>query len=456
MKKTYKLALWLSLIALAFLACNDDTDPTDPGVGKAQVRFIHISSDAPDLDLEIEAITNNITISNLSYPASTAYIPVDAGVRQVIARPGGADTSRVMDVSFNFEQQEVYTVFAAPPYADDNHLEAVTVFDNRDPDANRARLRFINMAPDAAGLDVKLNDAAANPLFANVGFMDGRNYTNLSGGAYSFVVTLAGQTEALATFQPVTLQNWQVYTLVAHGTVNPQDDYPFGVRAYIDNDPGNNRIDLVPAAGPVANVMVIHASPDAPEVDLFVEDVQLNADSSPLRYRLRSNYIRITNGLRHFELRDATAGTVLLEQMIDLAPNAYYSVFAANDFQQFEYVIVDDDLSTTPTEAMLRFVHLSPDAPAVDAVLLDSGPGGSDLIPDGFTENAFGQYSTFEEVPVGARTVQIRRADDDSVLIPGVSIVLDTGKHYTVWLRGLVNGSGETALGLDLITNTED
>ncbi|MDP1171657.1 DUF4397 domain-containing protein, partial [Klebsiella pneumoniae] len=56
----------------------------------------------------------------------------------------------------------------------------------------------------------------------------------------------------------------------------------------------------------------------------------------------------------------------------DILFNAYkdYSVFAVNNVSSIEPLILEDNLSMTANgKAHLRFIHLSPDAPAVDITL---------------------------------------------------------------------------------------
>ncbi|MEZ4568265.1 MAG: DUF4397 domain-containing protein [Desulfobacterales bacterium] len=86
-------------------------------------------------------------------------------------------------------------------------------------------------------------------------FKDIEDYIEVDGGDYSFVVTPAGTNTEVFKYNPITLENGKVYTIVASGTLDALDDDDFMVRAYIDNNEGTAYADLTDA-----NLMVVHAS----------------------------------------------------------------------------------------------------------------------------------------------------------------------------------------------------
>ncbi|ERJ11317.1 DUF4397 domain-containing protein [Haloplasma contractile] len=87
----------------------------------------------------------------------------------------------------------------------------------------------------------------------------------------------------------------------------------------------------------------------------------------------------------------------------------------------------DDD------QAQVRFVHLSPNAPAVDITL----PDGTKL----FVDTAYKEVTDY--IPVGAGTVdlQVRPTGTNQVALRIPNVIFDPGQMYTVYAIGLLNGN---------------
>jgi len=95
----------------------------------------------------------------------------------------------------------------------------------------------------------------------------------------------------------------------------------------------------------------------------------------------------------------------------------------------------------------IRFVDLSPDAPAVDFVIRN----GASLV----TSKTYKSFSTFVPILVKSNdTLDVRQAGTTTVLasIPGISI--QEGSVYTVWLEGLYNTTNASEkIGLNIMIN---
>ena len=92
-----------------------------------------------------------------------------------------------------------------------------------------------------------------------------------------------------------------------------------------------------------------------------------------------------------------------------------------------------DDNSLTD-DARIRFVHASPDAPAVDIALANGGP----VL---FANVSFGESGGYIEVPGGVYDLEARVAGTDTVAlsVPGVNV---TGNRvFTIVATGFLSGS---------------
>lgn len=80
-------------------------------------------------------------------------------------------------------------------------------------------------------------------------------------------------------------------------------------------------------------------------------------------------------------------------------------------------------------DAYLRFVHASPDAPAVD-VYINGQPAFSDL--------AFKSVTTFRAVAAGPHKVQVRRHNDPNAIVFETNLELRKNQYYTLAASGMV------------------
>ncbi len=202
-----------------------------------------------------------------------------------------------------------------------------------------------------------------------------------------------------------------------------------------DNNPA------VPAAK--SNVMVIHASPDAPAVDIVVEG---NVVKANLAYPNSTPYVEVDAGTRNVKLNAAGTSNTIMEGNLPLEAGKNYSVFAADTLGSIEPVVFTDDLTAPDSgKARIRFIHLSPDAPAFDVTLTDGT-----LI---FHDYAFRGGSNFISLNTGTYDLWVKFAENGSVVIALPNITLEEGKIYTIFAKGLVGGTGTQALGAEIIVN---
>lgn len=193
-----------------------------------------------------------------------------------------------------------------------------------------------------------------------------------------------------------------------------------------------------------ANVLVVHASPDAPGVDLLVDNVKVN--SQPLTFPNNTGYLQITSGTRNIKVNASGTSTSVIDANLDLAADNSYSVFAIDSLASIRPLVLQDNLATPASgKSHVRFIHLSPNAPAVDITLSD----GTVV----FGDKAFSQYTPFTPLDAGTYHLQVRLAGTSTVVLDLPGITLVSGKIYTVFAKGLVGGGGDQALGAQIIAN---
>ncbi len=215
------------------------------------------------------------------------------------------------------------------------------------------------------------------------------------------------------------------------------------ITASCSDDDESNPVLSTPA--PTANVIIVHASPDAPEVDILVDNGAPAVQD--LGFPENTGYVALNSGTRNVKVNVANSTTTVINADLNLSPNVNYSVFAVNSVSNIEPLVLVDDLTTPASgKAHVRFVHLSPDAPAVDVALA----GGGAVV---FGNVAFKEFMGFTPLDAGTYNLEVRVAGTSTVALPLPGITLQAGKIYTVFAKGFLSGSGAQALGAEIIVN---
>jgi hypothetical protein len=193
-----------------------------------------------------------------------------------------------------------------------------------------------------------------------------------------------------------------------------------------------------------ANVLIVHASPDAPGVDIVVDNA--GPAVSNLEFPANTGYVPLPTGTRNVKVNVFNTSTTVIEANLDLSANTNYSVFAIDSVSSIEPLVLVDDL-TTPASGMahVRFVHLSPDAPAVDIAVTGGGVV--------FDSVSFKGFQGFTPLDAGTYNLEVRVANTMTVALPLPGITLEAGKIYTVFAKGFLQGTGAQALGAEIIVN---
>jgi len=183
-----------------------------------------------------------------------------------------------------------------------------------------------------------------------------------------------------------------------------------------------------------ARLRVIHASPDAPEVDVCANG---QAAFTGAAFPSVTAYADLDPGVYAVRVTAAGAGcnsAGVIDANLTLSRGQEISVVAVDILDQIEpLVLIDDNTPPASGEAKVRFVHASPDAPTVDITLAD----GTTL----FDNIAFKEASAYLEVAAGMYDLQVRDETGAVVVLELDDVELAAGKIYTVFAVGLLEGS---------------
>ena len=176
---------------------------------------------------------------------------------------------------------------------------------------------------------------------------------------------------------------------------------------------------------------VIHASPDAPAVDVYVDGAKALGD---LAFGATSGWVALPAGEHQVQVTAAGAEieTAVIDADVTLEEGAAYEVAAIGLLAEIEPQVHQVNLSAIggkdESMARVRVVHASPDAPAVDVAV----KGGDVLI-----ENlAFPDASDYLSVPAASYDLEVRPTGTTDVALDLPGVAFDAGMVYTIYAIG--------------------
>lgn len=426
---------WWLLAALPLVAlpagCNDgsrrrSSATAAPLTGTAPatsalVRVLHASADAPPVDLLVDG---QVAQGALSYQQATDFLEVPAGRRRVQVNAAGTTTT-VIDVEPTLDPDQAYLAIAVGRLA---NIEPLLLADDRTaPAAGEVRVRVVHAHPLAGGVDVYVTApgadlAQASPTLGGVAFKDASGFLDLPEGQYQARLTPAGAKQVVYDSGPLTLVAGQILTLVA--TESTGGASPVALVLLSGDTP--NTVGVLPNV--TARVRAVHASPDAPAVDVLVDGTVALAG---VTYGQGSGYLELLSGSHRIQVNPANTTMSVIDATLQLDAAKDYTVIAADRVAQIGPLVLEDD-NTPPAagQVRVRLVHGAPSAGLVDVYVTAPGASLTAAAPTiaGF---AFKDASGYLEVPAGDYRVRITLAGTKTVAIDSGALSLAAGQVRT-------------------------
>ncbi|WP_226683056.1 DUF4397 domain-containing protein [Sutcliffiella horikoshii] len=166
-----------------------------------------------------------------------------------------------------------------------------------------------------------------------------------------------------------------------------------------------------------AQVRILHASPDAPAVDVYVDG---NVAVEGAKFKDATDYLMLPAGPHKVEIFPAgKKDQPVIAQQLEVEGGKAYTVAAVNKLANLEMIAVEDTRKAPKGKAFTRVGHLSPDAPQVDVGVIKG-----DTV---FSELSFKDISVYQELEPGTYDLEIRTPDKKQVLdLSGTKLEKDT------------------------------
>jgi hypothetical protein len=397
MKPTFqqlrRLGALFGVVALAAVAgaCGDDDDVMGPGNETAELRVVHASPDAPSVDIYVNGESTPL-VQDLAYGEATLYVEVPAATYSVQIRGAGsaASTAPVYEVSgLTLGDGDVVTALAAGLLGSNAAADEFRVLAFYEgfgtPASGNARVRVVHASPDAPAVDIDVGRDGSVEI-ADLGrFEDtGASGVDLPAGAAIPVGINAAGGEEETSFTVTGIASGTEYFLIATGLLAQPADAADGFVLFAVTE--TSAVAIVRQDGPstgIATVRAVHASPDAPAVDVYAEGVNTPL-LSDVAYGETTAFIPVPAGTYNLQLRPAGAdpatapvyetGDVFLPGDATVTAVAAGFLVSEDPGAAFRILpLVENYDDPAAGNARVRILHASPDAFAVDIDVGDDG-----------------------------------------------------------------------------------
>jgi hypothetical protein len=320
---------------------------------------------------------------------------------------------------------------------DDKAIEPVEI-------ATSANVRVVHASPDAPTVDIIIGGTPIGQK-QDLDYQDATAWFPIAPNTYEISVeaNLPGDDANVLTFSPVLVGS-QTYTILAIGSVGQGT-----LEALVVENT------LTPVTAGNVRAQVVHAAPNAPEVDVYVTAPNtLLSTEQPLAtlvYKQFTGQVEVPAGDYQIRITPAGSTTVVFDSgSLSLADGSDLLISATQNVvtggSPVSLVVATGAGSATildkDTPAEIRAVHAVADAPAVDIIannaltLFDGAP--------------FKGATSYIEVAAGDYLIDVAAdADNNIVVIDDAAITLTAGMRYTAIANNTL-----ADIDLDLIIDT--
>jgi hypothetical protein len=448
----YTRALALAVAALALAACDDDDDPIRQAPSEFALRVLHASPDAPLVNVLVDG---DETLSDVDYKEGSPFLALEEGsydlAVEAITPAGNAVVIDLPDTALAGDTD--YSVLAIGKVADASLTALVLDSPQAAIPAGQVRARVVHAAPDAPAVEVYVTApgadlAAATPL-ATLAFGEDAGPVTVAAGDYQVRIATPGP-GGIVVFDSGTVALPAAADLLI-AAVNNTATGSSPVSLVVNT--GTSQFEILDT-GTTADVRVGHLSPDAPAVDVVVDDAFGAPAVSDLVFPTVTGYLALEPGTYNFKVVDsATQALTVIDLDATLAAGTRQSVLAVNTLSSIEPLVLADDLRSIATEARVRIVHASPTAGPVDIYVVAPGTDITTVSP-AFANVPLKGETGFVPLAPGSYDIKVTPTGDPATVAIAVdALSLAGGDVLTAIARDAPGGGGP--LGLVVLDETD-
>ena len=187
-----------------------DETPVDTNT-PPKLAITHMAPGSSEISLYTDG--TKLGSTPISYLASSEYLSSSAGKKELSITIKDQNTV-IPKTTFEFKQSANYGLFVTDIPGKTNLL--ITEDDLTNPATGKAKIRFINLSPDAGNLDFNVKGKQA--LFSNMGFKSVTKFEQMdAANEIVFEVRETGKTELLFASPVIKIETGKIYTILARG-----------------------------------------------------------------------------------------------------------------------------------------------------------------------------------------------------------------------------------------------
>lgn len=444
MFKNKLTTLILSAFLLTFFtACNDDNDShVEETVIKAKVAVIHASPDAPKVDIKVN---DNVVLEGVGFAQGSRLLELDSDTYTIEVDgilPGDQRTTVIGPVDLALDENTRYVVIAANSVTQIEPL--VVTAPVVEVATDMVRVQVVHATATAPEVDVYVTapnaDINSTSPLGSFAYKGDLGSVEVPTSDYQIRVTpkdikdvvfdsgsvaLAGGSDLVIAAVPNTKgENSPIQLVVLDGTSSS----------------------VIADTNTPASVRVIHNSPDAPAVDIVVNDNFEAPLVESLMYPEFTPYVDVPAGTSNIKVAVADTQTSVINADLTFAAGSMQSVYAVNTVANIEPLVLTDDSRSVVTEAKVRLVHGSPTAGNVDIYVTAPNTDITTLSP-AFSGVPFKADTGYVPLAEGDYQVRVTPTGTKNAVIDTGTISVSAGGVYTAVARDAESG----ALGLILL-----
>lgn len=437
----------LVVSSLVLSACGDSNSTP-----RTQLRVIHASPDAPKVNVLLD---NEPLLTEVNYKEGSGFTDPSRGTYDVSVdaiTPSGDVT--VIDVpAVEFLADTAYSILAVGKVANATLAPLVIANLRSAVPSGQARAQVVHAAPDAPAVSVYVTapgaDLATATALGTFSFGNELGPVEVPAGSYQVRVTLANNPAAVVyDAGTVALANGADLLLVAVANTTT-GSAPISL---LVND-GTTQSELLDVNTP-ADVRAGHLSPDAPAVDVIVNNDLANPLFNGATYPSLTDYESVPPATYNIKVvDDASQALTVIDANLALVAGQSYSVLAVGFLAGIEPLVLTDDRRSIATEARVRIVHGSPSAGNVDIYVAAPGTDINTITPT-FANVPFKANTGYVGLTAATYAVSVTPAGVKSPVAIFATLPLANGDIFTAIARDATGGGAP--LGLLVQDETAD
>lgn len=398
-------------LALSLVACGGSGDDGDGET--ARLRSLLAVEDAPELDVAVNDLNR---WRDVAFSEGTGFVEIEAGRVELGIDGQFPDQRRTLagPLTTPIDAGRDYTLVALGPAR-----EARIVLleePERDVSAGALRLRALHALPGVEQAQLFVTppgaELAASAPLGPLEFGQASAPLELAPGDYQLRLTVGEPGRLLFDSGPVRLQARRDLLIGALPSAG------FGaspVRLVALDTAGDTRV--LWDVGTPAGLRLLHASRDAPAVDVVVDGDFATPLVQDLPYGRLTEYLELPPGASRLTLTAAgNPGAILLDTDPALAQGERRTVVVAGTLAALQALVLQDAPRGIAYTSRLRLVHAAPTTAPVDIYLTAPGRGLIGVEPVRRAV-AFAESGGYLDVVPGQYELTVTDADSRNILI---------------------------------------